>query len=108
MPHPPPLSAERIENAYRQVREALLRERTASGHWEGELSTSALATATAVMALELVRQAEPQTVLHVIDAETLPSVNLPTENRKPKTENPNTKSINLFSDFTNVKEMPLS
>ena len=36
----------------------LLAERNQSGWWTGELSTSALSTATAVMALELARQAE--------------------------------------------------
>ena len=46
---------ERLASCYRQVRSTLLAERNANGHWEGELSTSALATATAVMALEMVR-----------------------------------------------------
>ena len=36
------------------LRERLLGERTAAGHWEGELSSSALSTATAVCALSLV------------------------------------------------------
>ena len=36
------------------LRERLLAERTAAGHWEGELSSSALSTATAVCALSLV------------------------------------------------------
>ncbi len=36
------------------ARRALLAERNARGHWEGELSTSALSTATAVSALMLV------------------------------------------------------
>ncbi|HEY3969685.1 MAG TPA: prenyltransferase/squalene oxidase repeat-containing protein [Planctomycetaceae bacterium] len=48
---------ERLVRCYRQVRESLLAERNARGHWEGELSTSALSTATAVMALEMVRRA---------------------------------------------------
>ncbi len=34
----------------------LLKERTSDGHWVGELSTSALSTATAVMALHLVQK----------------------------------------------------
>ena len=36
------------------MRERLLAERTSAGHWEGELSSSALSTATAVCALSLV------------------------------------------------------
>ena len=36
------------------LRERLLAQRTAAGHWEGELSSSALSTATAVCALTLV------------------------------------------------------
>jgi squalene-hopene/tetraprenyl-beta-curcumene cyclase len=47
---------QRVVDHYRQVKAALLRERDASGHWTGELSTSALSTATAVMALEMVRR----------------------------------------------------
>ena len=35
-------------------RERLLAARTPAGHWEGELSSSSLATATAVSALSLV------------------------------------------------------
>ncbi len=46
----------RLTRSYRQVKISLLAERVAGGHWEGELSTSALATATAVMALEMVRR----------------------------------------------------
>src|SRR5438105_6078178 len=44
----------RLEAAYQAARAALLAERTSAGHWVGELSTSALSTATAVMALHLV------------------------------------------------------
>lgn len=54
-------TSQRLELAYRQALAALLAERTAEGHWLGELSTSALSTATAVMALHLAagdRQAE--------------------------------------------------
>ncbi len=55
------LDQERIARSYETVRAALLAERVdtstvPSGHWEGELSTSALSTATAIMALELVRR----------------------------------------------------
>jgi squalene-hopene/tetraprenyl-beta-curcumene cyclase len=46
-----------LENAYQNSLAALLAERTPEGHWVGELSTSALSTATAVSALALVRQA---------------------------------------------------
>ena len=41
-----------------RVRERLLAERGAHGHWEGELSSSALSTATAVLALALVDRAQ--------------------------------------------------
>src|SRR5260370_32854911 len=45
---------DRLEAAYQTALAALLAERTSEGHWVGELSTSALSTATAVMALHLV------------------------------------------------------
>jgi squalene-hopene/tetraprenyl-beta-curcumene cyclase len=48
------VSPERLEAAYLLARAALLAERTREGYWTGELSTSALATATAVIALALV------------------------------------------------------
>jgi len=41
----------RLDAACATARDALLAERTPAGHWVGELSTSALSTATAVMAL---------------------------------------------------------
>ncbi len=47
----------RLETAYQTALAALLAERTPEGHWVGELSTSALSTATAVSALALVRKA---------------------------------------------------
>ncbi len=47
----PPRDA--IERAYQTALAALLAERTPDGHWTGELSTSALSTATAVSALSL-------------------------------------------------------
>ena len=50
-PDAPPL-------AYLTARDALLAERVPAGHWVGELSTSALSTATAVMALHLVNPFE--------------------------------------------------
>ena len=49
-----PLSSDefpaRLENAYQIALAALLAERRPEGHWTGELSTSALSTATAVSA----------------------------------------------------------
>lgn len=45
---------DRLRSAYGTARDALLAERVPEGHWVGELSTSALSTATAVMALHLV------------------------------------------------------
>src|SRR4051794_1217474 len=50
------LSQARLETAYETVRAALLAERTPGGHWLGELSTSALSTATAVGALALLNR----------------------------------------------------
>jgi len=53
----PLLSAEllpRVERARQTAIDTLLAERGPHGHWEGELSTSALSTATAVVALQLV------------------------------------------------------
>jgi squalene-hopene/tetraprenyl-beta-curcumene cyclase len=44
----------RLEAAYQTALAALLKERTPEGYWVGELSTSALSTATAAMALHLV------------------------------------------------------
>ena len=51
-----PLSPDRLEAAYQTALAALLAERTPEGHWVGELSTSALSTATAVSALSLVQK----------------------------------------------------
>src|ERR1700758_2416408 len=54
------LTADRLESAYHIARAALLAERTPEGHWVGELSTSALSTATAIFALALVqKQTDP-------------------------------------------------
>lgn len=50
------IDLDRLERAYRTARDALLAERTPDGHWVGELSTSALSTATAVSALALVQR----------------------------------------------------
>ncbi len=43
----------RVEQAYLSVRNYLFAERTAHGYWTGELSSSALSTATAVAAIHL-------------------------------------------------------
>jgi squalene-hopene/tetraprenyl-beta-curcumene cyclase len=48
----------RLRAAYRTARDTLLAERTADGHWVGELSASALSTATAVTALATVAHSE--------------------------------------------------
>src|SRR5436190_4253817 len=47
------IPSDRLRAAYLTARDALLAERVPEGHWVGELSTSALSTATAVMALHL-------------------------------------------------------
>jgi len=44
----------RLQQAWQRVRDELLAERTADGHWVGELSSSALSTATAVSALAMI------------------------------------------------------
>ena len=59
MPHVRPISAERLAAGCRQAVGVLLREATSDGHWVGELSTSALSTATAVTALAVILQREP-------------------------------------------------
>jgi squalene-hopene/tetraprenyl-beta-curcumene cyclase len=46
---------DRLIAASEQARNDLMAERVADGHWEGELASSALATATAVSALALVQ-----------------------------------------------------
>jgi squalene-hopene/tetraprenyl-beta-curcumene cyclase len=50
-----PLDLERLNRAYQLSLSALLQERHRDGYWVGELSTSALSTATAVSALALVQ-----------------------------------------------------
>src|SRR6476659_5864626 len=53
----------RLKAAYEKVKADLLAEGTPGGHWVGELSTSALSTATAVSALAIHRrvcQASPR------------------------------------------------
>src|SRR5436305_10787254 len=48
------ISRERLRAAYETAKAALLAERHPDGYWLGELSSSALSTATAVSALSLV------------------------------------------------------
>ena len=57
----PRIDRERLQRALAKARAALLAERGPHGHWEGELSSSALSTATAVTALELWQRAVPAT-----------------------------------------------
>lgn len=47
------ISLDRLHSAYLKARQALLAERTPEGFWIGELSSSALSTATAAAALKL-------------------------------------------------------
>lgn len=47
------IDRERLNRALGKARAALLAERGPHGHWDGELSSSALSTATAITALEL-------------------------------------------------------
>lgn len=49
----PVIETSDLETTLKNAREALLKERTAGGYWEGELSASALSTATAVIALHM-------------------------------------------------------
>ncbi|WP_417376654.1 prenyltransferase/squalene oxidase repeat-containing protein [Gimesia maris] len=53
------ISCQRIQAAYQRSRAELLSLRNSTGHWTGELSTSALSTATAIMALEMIRRKRP-------------------------------------------------
>jgi len=50
------LTPQRLLRAYQRARLDLLAQRVPAGHWVGELSTSALSTATAVSALSLVER----------------------------------------------------
>jgi len=50
------LPAERIQAAFQRTAKSLLAERLPQGHWGGELSASALSTATAIAALSLAQQ----------------------------------------------------
>ncbi len=50
---------DRLVAAYEKARYDLLAERTSKGYWEGELSSSPLATATAISAMALVERHDP-------------------------------------------------
>src|SRR4029450_6805777 len=52
------MDLDRLRAAYEQVKGELLAERTEDGHWVGELSSSALSTATAVSALAMVKRVQ--------------------------------------------------
>jgi squalene-hopene/tetraprenyl-beta-curcumene cyclase len=58
------INRQRLLAAYEKARRELLAEREAAGHWVGELSCSALATATAVSALSLVAKHAPDDHRH--------------------------------------------
>ncbi len=55
------MDLDRIRAAYERARQDLLAQRQPDGHWVGQLASSALSTATAISALQLVRQANPST-----------------------------------------------
>src|SRR5688500_2837227 len=54
-----PIDLERVRSCYETAKELLLAERV-DGHWVGQLSASALSTATAVSALSLVAKASQE------------------------------------------------
>src|SRR5258708_18444834 len=60
----PLIDLNRLTQAYLRAVAALLAERTAEGYWTGDLSTSALSTATAVSALALVQKHNPLAKSH--------------------------------------------
>jgi squalene-hopene/tetraprenyl-beta-curcumene cyclase len=68
------LTLDHVRATYTKVRDELLAQRNKRGHWTGELSTSALSTATAVMALEMVRRGSIPDAQSIRDAEQLPSL----------------------------------
>lgn len=53
------LTLDRLESGYETAASALLAEAQPDGHWEGELSSSPLSTATAIAALELAVRERP-------------------------------------------------
>lgn len=62
------IDPQRLRAAYETAKADLLAERTPDGHWVGELSTSALSTATAVSALALARKAGGESGQHDFDS----------------------------------------
>ncbi len=54
------IDPQRLRGAYETARSELLAERSAAGHWVGQLSSSALSTATAVSALAVVSRHSDQ------------------------------------------------
>jgi squalene-hopene/tetraprenyl-beta-curcumene cyclase len=56
LPGSPTWNSTALNNAWQHASATLLSQRTPKGIWEGDLSASALATATAVTALDLVRK----------------------------------------------------
>src|SRR5262245_34622540 len=65
------IDIQRLQAAYEKVRDELLAERTPDGHWVGELSSSALSTATAISALAVVKAATSGRGLQIEIADTL-------------------------------------
>jgi squalene-hopene/tetraprenyl-beta-curcumene cyclase len=63
--------AQRVEAAFQIVSQELEAQRTEGGYWTGELSSSALSTATAVSALSLMRRhaagTDPETIDRLIE-----------------------------------------
>jgi squalene-hopene/tetraprenyl-beta-curcumene cyclase len=70
------VSPERIARGYEIVRRSLLSQRNSLKHWTGELSTSALATATAVMALRMMalRKQDPDAPIETLVDRPLPPI----------------------------------
>ena len=50
---------DRLKRGYETAAAALLSEATSTGHWEGELSSSPLSTATAIVAMQLTIRQQP-------------------------------------------------
>jgi squalene-hopene/tetraprenyl-beta-curcumene cyclase len=63
-----PATVQQLQSAYAHVRQLLESERTDRGHWTGELSASALSTATAISAMSLMQQSGAATPKQVDSA----------------------------------------
>ncbi|WP_020472945.1 prenyltransferase/squalene oxidase repeat-containing protein [Zavarzinella formosa] len=61
------MNADRLNRAYAIARDELLRQRIPGGWWEGELSASALSTATALMAFRQANVTEPDRITRGLD-----------------------------------------